>query len=125
MSEAAVVRAQLFEYALSLPEAYLDHPWGEDVAKVNRKVFVFFGIPPEPDAGGGSITIKVPGSFDDVMSVPGAEPAGYGLGKSGWVTVPLGKGKVSSNVLRGWIADSYRTIAPRRPAARLLTDAPG
>ncbi len=47
---ATDVRAQLLEYALSLPEAYLDHPWGEDVAKVNRKVFAFFGLQPEPDS---------------------------------------------------------------------------
>ncbi len=125
MAEAAVVRAQLLEYALSLPEASLDHPWGEDVAKVNRRVFVFFGIPPEPDAGGGSITIKVPGSFDDVMSVPGAEPAGYGLGKSGWVTVPLGKGKASMAVLRSWVLESYGNVAPKRLAARTAADEPG
>ena len=30
-------------FAFGLPEAWEDHPWGESVAKVGKKVFVFFG----------------------------------------------------------------------------------
>ena len=36
-------RAQARAFALSLPGATEDFPWGESVAKVNRKVFVFLG----------------------------------------------------------------------------------
>ena len=32
-------------FALGLPEAWEDHPWGETVVKVAKKVFVFFGSP--------------------------------------------------------------------------------
>ena len=31
-------------FALGLPETHEDHPWGETVIKVNKKVFVFLGI---------------------------------------------------------------------------------
>ncbi|BFO17395.1 hypothetical protein SHKM778_37830 [Streptomyces sp. KM77-8] len=32
------------DHALGLPEAAEDHPWGETVAKVGRKVFAFLGV---------------------------------------------------------------------------------
>ena len=31
------------EFALGMPGAIEDFPWGESVAKVNKKVFVFLG----------------------------------------------------------------------------------
>lgn len=37
-------RARCSNFALTLPEAYEDHPWGESVAKVHKKVFAFFGV---------------------------------------------------------------------------------
>ncbi|MGH2727412.1 MAG: MmcQ/YjbR family DNA-binding protein, partial [Actinomycetota bacterium] len=47
-------------FALSLPEAYEDHPWGENVAKVKGKVFVFLGSgDADPDHGPGmSVKLK-------------------------------------------------------------------
>ena len=35
------------------------------------------------------ITVKVPESHDHAMSFTGAGPTGYGLGKAGWVTIPV------------------------------------
>ena len=40
---SARAASRLKSFALSLPEAYEDHPWGESVAKVRGKVFVFLG----------------------------------------------------------------------------------
>ena len=31
-------------FAAGLPEAWEDHPWGESVYKVGKKVFLFFGM---------------------------------------------------------------------------------
>ena len=33
----------LREFALTLPGAWDDHPWGETVIKVKKKIFVFLG----------------------------------------------------------------------------------
>jgi predicted DNA-binding protein (MmcQ/YjbR family) len=53
------------------------------------------------------------------MSIDGAEPTGYGLGKSGWVTVPLDAEDVDVEILSDWIEESYRIIAPKRLVAEL------
>ena len=47
MSKADLRKAEkrLVKYALAFPEAWEDHPWGENVAKVRKKVFAFFGVP--------------------------------------------------------------------------------
>src|SRR5439155_26012569 len=80
------VRAQVRAFALSLPGASEDHPWGEDVAKVRGKVFVFLGT---ASSKSPRMTVKLVESHGHALSIEGAEPTGYGLGKSGWVTVPL------------------------------------
>jgi predicted DNA-binding protein (MmcQ/YjbR family) len=79
------LRARLIEFALSLPEAYEDMPWEDDtVAKVRKKIFVFLGGPSSTQ-----ITVKLDESHAHALSIEGAKPSAYGLGKSGWVTVPL------------------------------------
>ena len=105
-------RTQLLEFALSLPEAYEDHPWGERVAKVRGKVFVFLGS----DAY-GRITVKLVESHEHALSIEDAAPARYGLGPSGWVTVPVAD--VPVDVLRDWVEESYRIVAPKRLVAQL------
>jgi predicted DNA-binding protein (MmcQ/YjbR family) len=110
----AGTREKVRDFALSLPEAVEDHPWGEDVAKVRGKVFVFLG-----SRTSGRITVKLDESHSHALSIEGAEPTGYGLGKSGWVTVPLRADGVSLGVLRDWIEESYRIVAPKRLVAVL------
>jgi predicted DNA-binding protein (MmcQ/YjbR family) len=111
-------RRRLLAFALKLPEAYEDHPWGDEaVAKVNGKIFVFFG------AGEGTariaIAVKLHESLDQALDVPGAAPTGYGLGRAGWVTVPLLETTPPPSVLRDWIEESFRRVAPRRLVAEL------
>ena len=38
---AMAAREQLRTFALGLPGAYEEFPWGESVVKVNKKMFVF------------------------------------------------------------------------------------
>ena len=108
----ADVREKVRAFALSLPEASEAHPWGEDVAKVRGKIFVFLG-----STGSGRITVKLEESHAHALSIDRAEPTGYGLGKSGWVTVPLRAQGVSIALLRDWIEESYRIVAPKRLVA--------
>ena len=108
------VREELRVFALSLPEAFEDHPWGEDVAKVSGKVFVFLG-----SASSRRMTVKLDESHGHALSIEGAEPTGYGLGKSGWVTVPTDAEDVDVELLGDWIEESYRIVAPKRLVAEL------
>lgn len=101
-------------FALSLPEAWEDDPWGETVAKVRKKVFVFFGGP-----GRSLVTVKLDESHAHALSLEGAVPTGYGLGKSGWVTLPLDAPGLDRELLHDWIEESYRIVAPRALVARL------
>ncbi|MDH4177254.1 MAG: MmcQ/YjbR family DNA-binding protein [Thermoleophilia bacterium] len=110
------VRDDVRAFALSLPEAVEDFPWGESVAKVRGKVFVFLG---GSSAEGGRITVKLVESHAHALSVEGAEPTRYGLGRSGWVTVPLESAEVAVDVLRDWVEESYRIVAPKRLVAEL------
>jgi predicted DNA-binding protein (MmcQ/YjbR family) len=108
-------REKLLRFALSLPEAYEDHPWDETVAKVRRKVFVFFGGTPK------LMTVKLVESHAHALSIEGALPTGYGLGKSGWVNVPVDASGLSHELLCEWIEESYRIVAPKRLVATLDT----
>jgi len=110
------VRAQLLEFALSLPEAFEDHPWGESVVKVRGKIFVFLGADGSPRP---RMTVKLDESHGHALSIDGAERTGYGLGKSGWVTVPLRAEGVDTQILGDWVEESYRIVAPKRLAAEL------
>ena len=47
------------------------------------------------------------------------EPTGYGLGRAGWVTVPIGARGVTIALLRDLVEESYRIVAPRRLVAEL------
>ena len=106
-------RERLLRFALGLPEAYEDHPWDETVAKVRKKVFVFFGGTPK------LMTVKLAESHAHALSIDGAEPTGYGLGHSGWVNVPVDSPELSHELLCDWIEESYRIVAPKRLVAQL------
>ena len=119
MAESATaLHESLLEYALTLPEAWEDHPWGDTVVKVRKKIFVFLGVGHEKQPA--RISVKLPESADHALSLPEAVPTGYGLGRSGWVTVPLVPGVPGIDVLKDWLRESYVTVAPKTLAARLL-----
>jgi predicted DNA-binding protein (MmcQ/YjbR family) len=108
--------AQLRKFALSFPEAYEDHPWGETVLKVRGKVFVFMG----QGTDGLGLSVKLPQSKEFALEYPFTKPTAYGLGKSGWVSAEFKKGeKPPLDVLKAWIGESYRAIAPKRLVKKL------
>jgi predicted DNA-binding protein (MmcQ/YjbR family) len=104
-------------FALSLPEAWEDHPWGESVAKVGKKVFVFLGTP-EPDDGGCWLGVKLPDSNEDALALPFAKPMGYGLDRGGWVGIQA-PADMPLEVLATWIEESYRAVAPKALVSQL------
>lgn len=113
------VSAQLRQFSLGLPGATEEFPWGERVAKVRGKVFVFLGRD-EPASVGFSV--KLPHSGQDVLAMPFATPTGYGLGRAGWVSVHFeASDDVPAEMLEGWIEESYRAIAPKKLIAELDT----
>ncbi len=98
---------------MSLPGAWEDHPWDETVVKAGKKVFVFLGS----EAGGDwwpGFTVKLVDSLEQALAIPGAEPSGYGLGKSGWVSIRLrSKGLPPVGILTDMVEESYRLVAPK------------
>src|SRR5687767_7442475 len=117
MATPAQARKKLMAYALGFPEAYEDHPWGEDVVKVNKKIFVFFGVSEGASFG---CTTKLPGSREFAMAFPFTVPSGYGLGKAGWISSTFAKGDdIPVDMLMDWIDESYRAVAPKRLSRQL------
>lgn len=101
-------------FALGLPGAFRDMPWeGDAVAKVGKKIFVFFGSGGEAPA----ISVKLPESADHALNIPGARPTSYGLGRHGWVTVPVTGTPI--DLLQDWVEESYRCIATKKLVAEL------
>jgi predicted DNA-binding protein (MmcQ/YjbR family) len=108
--------AALRAFALSYPEATEDFPWGHRAIKVRRKAFVFMSNE-EPEL---SLSVKLPASAEGALQFPFCEPTHYGLGRSGWVTATFGqKDRPPLDVLRSWIDESYRAVAPKKLIAEL------
>jgi predicted DNA-binding protein (MmcQ/YjbR family) len=113
----AGIQPRLRDFALSLPGAWEDFPWGERVAKVDKKVFVFFGR--DDQTAPSLMTVKLVESHGHALAIEGAAPTGYGLGRAGWVNVPVQAEGVTPELLCDWIEESYRIVAPKRLVAVL------
>ena len=115
------LRAKLRDFALALPEAHEDMPWGDRVVKVQNKVFVFLGHDAETEHFG--LSVKLPKSGKSALRLPFSSPTGYGLGKSGWVSAKLNdKSQASFEMLRDWVKESYCAIAPKALAEQVQPD---
>ena len=97
--------------ALAYPQATEDFPWGHRAFKVKKKLFLILSY----DKDIFNVTVKLPVTGKQALALPFAQPTGYGLGKSGWVTASFGpKDKVPVELLEEWIDESYRAIAPKK-----------
>lgn len=114
----AAAQEKLRLYGLTLPDASEDHPWGHIALKVRGKSFVFLSGS-EFYEGRLSITVKLPRTGEMVKTaLRNVEAAGYGLGKSGWVTARFAPSeKIDIPLLKDWIAESYVAIAPKKLGA--------
>jgi predicted DNA-binding protein (MmcQ/YjbR family) len=103
-------------YALRYPEAYEDFPWDERVIKVRGKIFAFLGMIDTRFRLG----VKLTHSNEAALGLSNVEPSGYGLGRAGWVTVWVEKpGQPPVDLLKAWIDESYRTVAPKKLVATM------
>jgi predicted DNA-binding protein (MmcQ/YjbR family) len=115
----ARAETELRHFALSFPEAFEDHPWGELAIKVKGKVFLFMSSGKSQD-GTLSLSVKLPVSGTMALTLPFASPTHYGLGKSGWVSARFNGGDdVPVDMLKEWIDESFRAVAPKRVLAQL------
>ena len=99
--------------ALRFPEATrVDvEAWdGHPTFRVRDKTFVFAAN------DGSSLTVKLDKeeAAAVVATEPGAEPAGYGLGRAGWVSIKLTADAPPVEVLEDWVEESYRQVALKR-----------
>jgi hypothetical protein len=94
-------------YALNFAEAA---EWGERFIRVRGRIFVSLDT-----AGGGlRLGVKLPISGPMALTLPFCQPAGRALGPAGWVTARFDDhDEPPLALLKGWIDQSYRAIAPR------------
>jgi hypothetical protein len=91
---------------------------GHPTFRVRGKDFVF------TDPNGAHLSLKL--SHDEAAAVvangPATEPAGYGLGRHGWIalSVPPGADNDRWTQIRGWLRTSYTLVAPKRLAQMVL-----
>jgi predicted DNA-binding protein (MmcQ/YjbR family) len=108
--------ALLRKAALTYPDAYEERPWGHHAIKVNGKAFLFLAA----NAETFSLSTKLPSSAGVALKLPFASPTEYGLGRSGWVTARFPRAAlVPIDLLKLWIDESYRALAPKRLVAQL------
>ena len=69
------IEARMRKAALAYPESYEESPWGERVAKVKGKIFLFAGV----HQGRLSVTTKIPGSATN-----GSDQRPCNLRVNGW-----------------------------------------
>ncbi len=111
--------AALRDHALTYPETREEFPWGHSALKVKGKIFLILS---NGKAGADvlSLSVKLPVSSKAALTLPFASPTEYGLGKSGWVSARFqGKDKVPVEMIKEWIDESFRAIAPKRVLALL------
>lgn len=113
----AIVRA-LRAHALALPDTVEEFPWDHSVVKVGKKVIIF--LTQDQHVGKTvDFSVKLPESSAMALSLPGATPTGYGLGKAGWVSFSFAPSDAPPlPVMTAWIDESFVAIAPKRAITR-------
>ncbi|MFH5228438.1 MmcQ/YjbR family DNA-binding protein [Antrihabitans spumae] len=103
--------------AAELPEAVrvdIEEWGGHPTFRVRGKNFVFSDL----DAVGLSFKLTKDEAVAVVATEPTAEPAGYGLGRHGWVNLRMAEDADEERwaQLREWVRTSYTLVAPRKLA---------
>jgi predicted DNA-binding protein (MmcQ/YjbR family) len=104
--------AELRAWGLTLPGAHSKSPWPEhDDLAVKDKTFAYLPAKGRPF----SLSCKLPYTGFEALQLPFAEPTGYGLGKSGWVSFNPKEADIPDiEQLKDWVEESYRAQATRK-----------
>ena len=115
--------ARLEAIASRLPEATrVDvEAWdGHPTFRVRDKNFVF------ADHDATHITVKLPKDEAEALTAsdPNATPAGYGLGRHGWVAIDLPATPKAADweQIEEWVRTSYTLVAPKALAKVVLEE---
>ena len=116
------VHKALKAFGLGLPGTHSKSPWPEhDDIAVKDKTVAFMSVAGQPL----SVTCKLPVTRLEVLKQPFAQPTGYGLGKSGWVTMKFDADtKPPLDLLKRCVLESYRAVAPKKLVAQLEAEQP-
>lgn len=109
-SSTDAVLKQLRAVGLAYPGSHTKSPWpGHLDLAVNDKTFAYLSLEGEPLR----VSCKLPSSGTVALMLPYCEPAGYGLGKSGWVAANFEGHEPDLEMLEAWLDESYRAQAPK------------
>ena len=116
------VQRALKKFGLAFPGAHSKSPWPEhDDLAVKDKTFAFMSVAGRPL----SVSVKLTVSHAEALEHAFAKPTGYGLGKSGWVSLNFDAAeKPPLDLLKRWILESYRAVAPKKLIAELEAQQP-
>ena len=111
-SRSAAIVEELRAWGLTLPGAHRKSPWPDhDDLAVKEKTFAYLPGKGKPF----SLSCKLPYTGYEALQLPFAEPTGYGLGKSGWVSLNPPEDEIPDlEQLKAWVEESYRAQAPRK-----------
>ena len=106
------VVVELRAWGLSLPGAHGKSPWPDhDDLAVKDKTFAYL----TPNGKLFTLSVKLPYTGYEALQLPFAQPTGYGLGKSGWVSFTPSEDQIPDiEQLKSWVEESYRAQAPRK-----------
>ncbi|MBJ8344516.1 MmcQ/YjbR family DNA-binding protein [Antrihabitans sp. YC2-6] len=114
---------RLEEFVAELPEAVrvdIEEWGGHPTFRVRGKNFVFSDL----DATSLSFKLTKDEAAAVVATDSAAEPAGYGLGRHGWVnlTLPPDADDERWSQLREWVRTSFTLVAPKKLARIVEAD---
>jgi predicted DNA-binding protein (MmcQ/YjbR family) len=106
------VVVELRAWGLSFPGAHGKSPWPDhDDLAVRDKTFAYLPANGKPF----TLSVKLPYTGYEALQLPFAQPTGYGLGKSGWVSFTPSEDDIPEiKQLKSWVEESYRAQAPRK-----------
>lgn len=102
--------------ALAFPGTVEDFPWDHHAFKTpNKKAFLFLT---GAEDGGFNCSMKLPYRNEEALKIEGAAPTGYGMARTGWVTLSFpAKVKAPMSKLIDYLDESWRAVAPKKLSA--------